>query len=388
MGEEEKEVEERKSERLLKCEEEIYEAEKLFKLAQDRLDVTRVVHTTILCEEFPEKVADMIKKNDSISPLLDAKEEGEEEEEVDNRVLPMNNEMDNKKKPPALPPRTEMAEPSSTLFIGNLEIRSVPVHKVEENLREIFSTCGPLQKVRLGPNNATFAHCQFIHLEDAIKAYHKFDNYLLNGRTMRVDFAHTPQEKQLAGKQTGKFQRGRASSSFSRERPNSKYNQNYSNNHHQYHSSHPPSSFRGDTGRKRPPPSQYHSSSPDYYQRPNRHHSPQRHPSPLPDQRHLRDNDRSRYHPISSEDAPIGGFSAPGVVPPNIQPQQHSPSSFYQSPPPADNGAPQFSYSSPDKNLPYYSQQAHQPLPSHPRHLEEHNEFNDDSKRRRFINFL
>jgi len=86
------------------------------------------------------------------------------------------------------------SEPSETVFVGNLAWAAS-----ERDLEDTFSSCGSIQAVRIPQDRETgrqkgFGYVTFDSVEAAQKAI-EFSGTEIQGRSIRVDFASTRQER-------------------------------------------------------------------------------------------------------------------------------------------------------------------------------------------------
>ncbi|EKX46396.1 hypothetical protein GUITHDRAFT_70536, partial [Guillardia theta CCMP2712] len=75
------------------------------------------------------------------------------------------------------------------VFVGN-----IPYTASEDQLQEVFETAGPVLAFRLVLHPETgapkgFGFCEFRDVESAEIAVRNLNNYEMNGRPLRVDFA-------------------------------------------------------------------------------------------------------------------------------------------------------------------------------------------------------
>ncbi|KAI0385792.1 RNA-binding domain-containing protein [Hypomontagnella monticulosa] len=82
-----------------------------------------------------------------------------------------------------------VVEPTNSLFIGN-----IPYETSDADLNRMFKDLENIQEVRVAVDRNTgwprgFAHADFPDVEAAKKAYEQLQNFEINGRKIRVDFA-------------------------------------------------------------------------------------------------------------------------------------------------------------------------------------------------------
>ena len=79
--------------------------------------------------------------------------------------------------------------PEVRLYIGNL-----PYSTTETNLKQLFSQAGTVESVTMPIDRETgrprgFAFVQMANEDEANRAIRMFNNYVLDGRTLRVNIA-------------------------------------------------------------------------------------------------------------------------------------------------------------------------------------------------------
>ncbi|KAI1660189.1 RNA-binding domain-containing protein [Daldinia decipiens] len=83
-------------------------------------------------------------------------------------------------------------EPTTSLYIGN-----IPYETSDADLNNIFRDLEDVVNVRVAVDRNTgwprgFAHADFKDIESAQRAYDKLQNFQLGDRTLRIDYASTP----------------------------------------------------------------------------------------------------------------------------------------------------------------------------------------------------
>lgn len=82
-------------------------------------------------------------------------------------------------------------KPSRCVFVGN-----IPYDATEQQLIEVFQNAGPVVSFRLVFDQKTgkakgYGFCEFRDAETAMSAMRNLNNFEMNGRTLRVDFAES-----------------------------------------------------------------------------------------------------------------------------------------------------------------------------------------------------
>lgn len=83
--------------------------------------------------------------------------------------------------------------PSRVVFVGN-----IPWDRTEEDLKEIFSSVGPIRAFRMLHDRETgksrgYGFCEFEDAETASSAIRNLNGYDVGGRFLRVDYAENDQ---------------------------------------------------------------------------------------------------------------------------------------------------------------------------------------------------
>ena len=101
-----------------------------------------------------------------------------------------------------------MSGDSSTVFVGN-----VPFDVTDSQLHDLFSTVGPVSSLRILNDRDTgkprgFGFVSYADRETAASAVRNLNNYELNNRMLKVNFADQEQEKRMGGGGGGGGERG------------------------------------------------------------------------------------------------------------------------------------------------------------------------------------
>ena len=88
------------------------------------------------------------------------------------------------------------AEPSSTLFVGNLSYEIT-----DKELNNLFRPLRNIRDVRVAIDRRTgqprgFAHADFTDVESAIEAKEKLEGKDIHGRSIKVDFSNSNKHRQ------------------------------------------------------------------------------------------------------------------------------------------------------------------------------------------------